>query len=268
MSLEILLGMLVGLVLGLTGAGGGILAVPALVAGLGWSMTAAAPVALMAVGAAASMGAIDGLRKGLVRYRAATLMALLGAGLTPLGVSVAHQLPPTWLSALFSLVLLTVAWRMLRQGRERTTGSVSEGAGWQQKNCMLDPVSGRLCWTLRCSLALAAVGSFCGFLTGLLGVGGGFLLVPAFRQLTDIRAHAVVATSLMVIALISISAIIGALYHGVSIPAAGGVFIAACVLGMGLGRRLAPHIPARALNIGFSILCLVVAVGLLLKTWS
>ena len=92
MLLASFLGVLMGLVMGLTGAGGGILGVPALVLGLGLTMTQAAPVSLFAVGAAAAVGAIDGLRHGLVRYRAALLIALLGALFSPLGVFFAHQM--------------------------------------------------------------------------------------------------------------------------------------------------------------------------------
>lgn len=92
MLLAGVLGLLMGLVMGLTGAGGGILGVPALVLGLGLSMTQAAPVSLLAVGAAAAVGALDGLRHRLVRYRAALLIALLGALFSPVGVFLAHQL--------------------------------------------------------------------------------------------------------------------------------------------------------------------------------
>ncbi|WPO98364.1 sulfite exporter TauE/SafE family protein [Pseudomonas sp. HR96] len=266
MLLASFFGLAIGLILGLTGAGGGILAVPALVLGLGWPMTQAAPVALMAVGASAALGAVDGLRQGLVRYRAALLMALLGGAFTPLGLYFAHRLPEDLLMGLFSLVLVLVAMRMHRQARGAQ--GVAAEHGWQQKNCMLDASTGRLRWTLRCGLTLAAVGSCCGLLTGLLGVGGGFLLVPAFRQLTDIRLHGIVATSLMVIALVSLMAIVGAVRAGVVIPPAGGVFIVASVLGMLAGRIAAPHVPPRALQNGFAGLCLLVAAYLLCKTFA
>ena len=81
---------------------------------------------------------------------------------------------------------------------------------WQHKNCMLNPQTGRLRWTLECSTTLTIVGSVSGLLTGMLGLGGGFLIVPAFQQPTDIRMHGIVATSLMAIALISASAVAGA----------------------------------------------------------
>ena len=94
---------------------GGILAIPALVIGLGWTLTQSTPVALFAVSAAAAVGAIYGLRKGLVRYRAALLMALLGAVFSPLGVYLAHSLPNAVLISLFSRVMVIVAIRMARQ---------------------------------------------------------------------------------------------------------------------------------------------------------
>ncbi|WP_226502307.1 sulfite exporter TauE/SafE family protein [Pseudomonas sp. MWU16-30317] len=256
-------GVLIGMLLGLTGAGGGVLAVPALVLGLGWPITQAAPVALMAVGSAAALGAIDGLRKGLVRYRAALLMAALGAMMAPWGLYVAHRLSSATLATLFSVVLVVVAVRMIK-----ANGSTEESGGWQQKNCMLDPATGRLHWTRKCAATLAILGACCGFLSGLLGVGGGFLLVPAFRQLTDIRVHGVVATSLMVVALVSTVAIVGALRTGVSIPAAGGGFIAACLVGMLCGRLLAPWVPAQALQRLFAGVCLTVATYLLVHTWG
>ncbi|EIK96619.1 hypothetical protein PMM47T1_10110 [Pseudomonas sp. M47T1] len=257
--LALILGGVIGVVLGLTGAGGGILAVPALVIGLGWPMTQAAPVALLAVGAAAAVGAIDGLRKGIVRWRAALLMAGLGTLFTPLGLLMAHRLPEHLLVALFCGVLLIVAWRMFSQSREATCAGSGIDHGWEQKNCMLNDRTGRLNWTLRCSITLSVVGSCCGFLTGLLGVGGGFLLVPAFRQLTDIRVHGIIATSLMVIALVSGMAVVGALHAGVRIPLDGAMFIAASVAGMVAGRALSPKVPARVLQVGFAGLCVVVA---------
>ena len=91
--LTILLGVLAGVVLGLTGAGGGILAIPALTLGVGWTLAQATPVALLAVGTAAALGALDGLRKGLVRYKAAALMALVGSITSPVGLYLAALRP-------------------------------------------------------------------------------------------------------------------------------------------------------------------------------
>jgi uncharacterized membrane protein YfcA len=76
--ITIILGTVVGFVLALTGAGGGMLSIPLLVYGLHLSVQQAAPVGLMAVGFAAALGSITGLRKGIVRYRAAVLMGISG----------------------------------------------------------------------------------------------------------------------------------------------------------------------------------------------
>src|SRR3546814_11264920 len=100
-----LLGLVIGAVLGLTGAGGGIFAVPALVFGLGMDIRAATPVALMAVGSAAMLGALQGLRQGLVRYKAAIVLAAAGTITAPLGVRLADWLPSRRLKLFFVVAL-------------------------------------------------------------------------------------------------------------------------------------------------------------------
>lgn len=264
MPLSLLLGMTVGFVLGLTGAGGGILAVPALVLGLGMSMTEATPVALIAVGTAAMLGCADGLRTGIVRYKAAMLMAAAGALFSPLGVVIAHRLSDEILMTLFSMVMLIVAFRMLRQAIPEN--SLSRNSAYLEKNCMLDPATGKLAWNLKCSSSLAAVGSVSGLFTGMLGIGGGFLIVPGFKRFSDVGMHGIVATSLMVIALISASAVVGAVASGVRISDMGWYFIIAAAIGMLAGRFASPHLPARLLQIGFAALAAIVAVSLMIRT--
>src|SRR3546814_11375573 len=116
-----LLGLVIGAVLGLTGAGGGIFAVPALVFGLGMDIRAATPVALMAVGSAAMLGALQGLRQGLVRYKAAIVLAAAGTITAPLGVRLAGWLPSRWLNLFFVVPMLVVASRMFRS-EDRSVG--------------------------------------------------------------------------------------------------------------------------------------------------
>ena len=111
------LGVMVGLVLGLTGAGGSILAVPLLMAGLGWTLPQAAPVALLAVCASATFGTVVAWDVTHVRYRAAALMGITALFTAPLGVLTASVLPLPVLTAVFAGVLGTVAVRMLRQAQ-------------------------------------------------------------------------------------------------------------------------------------------------------
>ncbi len=258
---SIFFGISIGLVMGLTGAGGGILAVPALVLGLGLGMTQAMPVALMAVGFAAMLGALDGLRKGLVRYKAGMLMAAAGSAAAPLGVAIAHRVAPEFLMMLFSMVMLLVAARMLSQGLKR--GSKHAPAPERDKPCMLNPETGKLRWTWPSASILAGVGTVSGLFAGMLGVGGGFVIVPAFRQFSNVGMHGVVATSLMIIALVSVSSVASALSTGVAVPPIGWTFIAAAAGGMLAGRRLAPAIPEKGLQIGFGLITILVALLLL-----
>ncbi|VVE61626.1 membrane protein [Pandoraea captiosa] len=266
-----LLGAAVGLVLGLTGAGGGIFAVPALVFGLGWGVPQAGPVALLAVGASAAVGSAQGLRAGIVRYRAAMLMAGIGVCVAPVGSWLAHRLPERWLVGLFALAMLIVAARMYRASRAnagKPPGDASEGAtrcASPLPPCRMDPSTGRLHWTRRVASTLGLIGAVSGFASGLLGVGGGFVIVPALRRFTDITVHGVVATSLFVIALISAGTVANAWWHGMHPGLQGWTFVLGAVLGMVLGRALAPRLAASRLQQIFSALMAAVAFGMVVK---
>jgi uncharacterized membrane protein YfcA len=263
MWLAAVYGAAIGAVLGLTGAGGGILAVPALVLRLHWTLPQATPVALLAVGLAAALGAADGLRQGLVRWRAALLMAVLGVSISPLGVIAARALPASVLTMLFAAAMLASSIRLIFQS---ATAGASIEADTFGKNCMMDKRTGRLRWTVRCATTLAGIGTFSGLLTGMLGVGGGFLLVPAFRQWTGIHMQGIVATSLMVVALISLGAAAGAVAAGAALTSAGYGFIAAAMIGMALGRAGARFVAGRTLQLGFATLSAAVAVLMVART--
>lgn len=260
----VILGVLVGAVLGLTGAGGGILATPALIASLGWSVPQAAPVALLAVASGAALGAIEGLFQHLVRYRAAALMAIVGLPFSALGMITAHHLPLRLLTAIFALVMLLVAYRNARQGR---SGQGHAGAV-RGCVCRLDPRSGRLHWNGVTVLAISAAGALSGFLTGLLGVGGGFVIVPALRRLTNLGMHSIVATSLLVIALVGSGSVLTFMLSGQHFPLrqAGG-FVLAAMAGMMVGRILIHRLSARQVQLGFAVFVTLVALGMLLKAW-
>jgi uncharacterized membrane protein YfcA len=265
------LGLLVGLILGLTGAGGAILAVPLLIFALNWDVARSAPVALVAVAASAALGAIIGLRQGCVRYRAAFLMAAAGGLMTPLGLYLAHRAPVAPLALLFSAVLLFVAWRMFNQARAPVPVNVSAAdcagsAGHRAAPCQLSAETGRFIWNAPCARALAVSGVATGFLSGLLGVGGGFVIVPALRHTTDLPMNSIIATSLLVVALVSTFAVAASAFTGhldfsVAWPFAGGALI-----GMLCGRLIAPKIAGAKLQQGFAGLAAIVALGLIVKT--
>ncbi len=235
--LALALGAAVGVVLALTGAGGGILAVPLLVFGLGLSVAQAAPVGLIAVGAASALGAALGWRAGQVRYRAAALIGAAGLAAAPLGLQLAQVLPERPLTLAFAAVLGLVAWRTFGQAR-----GVPALQAPPPRPCSVG-ADRRLAWTGPCAALLAATGALAGLLTGLLGVGGGFVIVPALTRLTPLPPRSIVATSLAVIALVSVGGAGAAVLHGrvdpsVALPFATGA-LGALVLGRRWARALA-----------------------------
>ncbi|MFJ7146311.1 sulfite exporter TauE/SafE family protein [Pseudomonas protegens] len=246
------LGAVIGAILALTGAGGGILAVPLLVFGLGLSMVEAAPIGLLAVGLAASVGAVLGLRQGIVRYRAAGFVASIGMLMAPLGLWLAHRLPNLPLALLFSLVLLYACGRILRKASlELKQGQVAPRPAFLP--CVLNPVQGRLRWTLPCARALTFTGMLSGLLSGLLGVGGGFVIIPALSRYTNLDSKSIVATSLAVIALVSLGSVVTASLSGVMHWTVGAPFALGAVVGLVLGRQVASHLAGPRLQQLFAV---------------
>jgi len=264
MIVELGLGLAVGIIMALTGAGGGILAVPLLVFVLQLSVAQAGPIGLLAVGLAAALGAAAGLKAGIVRYRAALLMSVTGMFLTPFGVWLAHRLDNRWLSILFSVILFFIAYRTFRQAKNHSTNN--EGSKIQKLACVRDASSGQFVWTTHCARALAMSGGVAGLFSGLLGVGGGFVIVPALQRYTDLVIQSVVATSLTVIALVSLagvmfSATAGTLNWAVAIP-----FCAGALAGMMTGKLISSWLTGSQLQISFAVLSAVVAVGMMIKS--
>jgi uncharacterized membrane protein YfcA len=260
------LGLLVGLVLALTGAGGAIIGVPLLVFGLGLSMAQAGPVGLLAVAIAASVGAVLGLRSRVLRYKAAALMGVTGALTSPLGLWLAQLVPNRPLTALFAVVLTIVAVRMLAQALREQKGIVRMAAA--APPCRLNPAVGRLHWNAECARALMLAGGAAGFLSGLLGVGGGFILVPTLLAVSDLPMKAVVATSMGVLALVSVVGVFSASLAGhmewqLGLPFAGGA-----LAGLLVGRQFAARLAGPRLQQGFALLSLGIALSLLVKATS
>ena len=263
MTAALVLGAIVGLLLALTGAGGGILAVPLLVFVLHRSVAEAAPIGLLAVGLAAAMGAGLGLRDGIVRYRAAALIGGIALVLAPLGVWAAQHVPNAPLTIAFAAVLGFAAWRMWQ--RSRVAAAADDAAARDTLACVLDARDGRLVWTRPCAQALALTGVAAGALSGLLGVGGGFVIVPALTRFTELSARSVVATSLAVIALASVGGVGAAAFHGriewaVALPFAAGSVAASL-----LARVIAKRVAGPRLQQGFALVSAVVALLLLVR---
>ena len=257
------LGLIVGVIMALTGAGGGILAVPLLIFGAHLGVAEAGPIGLLAVGMAAALGAVLGLKAGMVRYRAALLIAGTGMVLSPAGLWLAHRTDNRWLSILFALIMLFVGLRTFR--RAGKDGSNFPHRLSAPPPCVRNEASGRFIWTSRCSRLLALSGGVAGLLSGLLGVGGGFVVVPALQRYTDLEMDSIVPTSLAVIALVSAtgvtsSALAGQLHWSVALP-----FALGSIAGMVGGRQVARRLAGAQIQKGFATVSVVVAAGMIAK---
>jgi uncharacterized membrane protein YfcA len=263
--LGLALGGVVGLILALAGAGGGILAVPLLVFGLHLSIMQAAPVGLIAVGGASALGALLGLREGLVRYRAAALIGITGMLLAPVGVILAGSIPNAPLMVAFSFVLAWVALRMYRQAGRDKAVAADDGSGRSTMPCVLNPSEGRLIWTLPCAWALAGTGVASGLLSGLLGVGGGFVIVPSLSRYTNLATRSIFATSLAVIALVSIGGIGAAAWRGSIAWTIAGPFAVGAIVALLAGRMIASRLAEARLQQAFAITSALVSLLLLTR---
>jgi uncharacterized protein len=216
-------GLAIGLLLGSVGGGGSILAVPVLVYVLGQPVKEATTESLLIVGTAALVGAVDHARVGRIHTRTALAFGAAGALGAVAGTALNRAVSEQLLMLTFAVVLLGAATAMLR----RSSDSAAE--------------SGNL------SLArVAAIGIGTGILTGFLGVGGGFLIVPALVLLLGVPVPLAVGTSLLVIVLTSAAALAAHLASGTVEWSVACAFTATAIAGALAGRRASTDIkPAR-----------------------
>ncbi|MFZ1326347.1 MAG: sulfite exporter TauE/SafE family protein [Candidatus Contendobacter sp.] len=270
--LSLAFGCMIGFVLGLTGGGGGIFAVPLLVYGLGVPTHQAIVISLATVGLTALSGGLLLLPGGEAEGRTALIFGLSGILGAPLGAWVNPYLPATGLLSGFALLMLVVAWHLWRQATQRPEESrimfgasdpaLDESAG---PACRYDP-GGRLQFTSRCALRLALTGSATGLLSGLFGVGGGFLIVPALVLVAALPIRRAVATSLWVIAIISSIALLTHLLagHRLDFGLTAG-FVLGGLGGMGFGIALGRRIAGPQLQKTFASMVAIVAVFIMAR---
>lgn len=236
MFLTLGIGFAIGLVLGLLGGGGSILTVPALVYVAGQAPQVAVTASLIIVGANSAAGAMLNWRT--LNWQVALIFGGAGMGMAYIFAGFSKHLSPTLLLVLFALLMLVVGGLMLRRGQTQTR---HEPRHW--------------------SVVLGA-GATVGALTGLLGVGGGFLIVPALVMLVGMPMSQAVATSLMVISMNSAAGLLG--HVGVHVDwGLVLLFVALGLVGTLVGTRLAQHIPNQALQKIFASFVVIMALGLL-----
>jgi uncharacterized membrane protein YfcA len=269
-ALALAFGSLVGFSLGLTGGGGAIFAVPLLVYGLQLSTREAVGVSLITVSATAIVGFVQRLRRRVVEIPTGLLFAVAGAATAPLGTWLSRQMSEAVLLGLFGALMLVIASRMwIKASRDEPSTAcvpLDENAG---PTCRRDP-QGELHLTSRCALFLAVVGLVVGVLTGLFGVGGGFIIVPALVTFSGMGMERAIGTSLLVIALVGLSGIVSHFVGGDAVPANLAVwFLAGSLGGMLGGTAVGKRLAGRRLQQVFAVLIVGVAVYVIARNlWS
>lgn len=132
--------------------------------------------------------------------------------------------------------------------------------------CKVSTETRRFIWGWGTAATLGSIGAVTGVFTGMLGVGGGFIIVPALSYFTELRMQSIVSTSLMVVALLSTATIFAAGSQGAAFTASAWAFVIASLTGMALARLFASRIPSRVLQRIFAVACVAVAAIMLMRS--
>lgn len=240
--IALIAGALIGLSLGALGGGGSILAVPVLVYALQLDAQAATTASLVIVGVTAITAAISHARARRVDWRAALIFGALGVPASIGGSLLNRAVDPQVLLLAFAALMLLAAAAMYRRSLradEATEATSRTGTAHVAR------------------VVVVALGV--GFLTGFLGVGGGFLIVPALVLAMGFGMPTAVGTSLVIISITSLAAFVERLGHGavpwnVVVP-----FTAAAIIGSLIGKRFSDRVSGSTLTRAFAVLLVLVA---------
>lgn len=242
--LTLLLSVLIGLSLGLLGGGGSILTVPILTYVAGMNPKEAIAASLFVVGATSAVSAVTHARKKRVKWRTGLVFGAAGMVGAFAGGLIGGQIPGSLLMLAFALMMVATSLAMIRGRKNHQALAVEHEL----------PV-----------LKVIIEGLIVGLVTGLVGAGGGFLVVPALALLGGLPMPVAVGTSLVVIALKSFAGL-GGYLTTVSLDwALVGAVTASAIIGSFIGARLAGRIPEAGLRRGFGFFVLIMGVFVLVQ---
>jgi uncharacterized membrane protein YfcA len=240
----VILGIATGSLLGLLGGGGSVIAVPILIYLLGLEAKKAIGTSLIIVGMASMLGAWSHYRKQSVIVSTALIFGMTGAIGSLAGAKIGQLIPDTLQLALFAMVMALVAFLMLKRDKPTETTAGNDAH---------TPLP-----------VVLVTGLGAGILTGLIGVGGGFVIVPALTILLRIPMRKAIGTSLLVI---GINSMVGAIsyasrlgLHYTALPFAVGTLAATPIAG-----HFSHYLPQEKLKSSFAILLLILSAWMLLK---
>jgi uncharacterized membrane protein YfcA len=258
--------LLIGLALGLIGGGGSILTVPVLVYLLGIPASLATGYSLFVVGATSLVGGIQKYRQGDVDVKTAVIFgipSIIAVYLTrafivpaiPAEVFTLGNFTMTkdiLLMALFAALMIAASFSMIRSKPAKATTNTNEAPQPQAFNYPL----------------ILAEGAVVGVITGMVGAGGGFLIIPALVFLAKLPMKIAIGTSLMIIAAKSL---IGFMGDALNAPLDWQlllIFTAISIVGIFVGNILSRRIPADSLKVGFGWFVLVMGIYILFKQFA
>lgn len=250
-GITLALGAVIGVLLGLLGGGGSILAVPALIYVLRLDIAQAIPMSLIVIGIASAVGILPKVRAHQVQWRLGGIFAAVGIPGTFVGSALGKHLSQSAILIGFALVMIAAGIRMLIDSAN--TGTACEvgesGINWR-----------------RCAPRSIPTGFLVGLLTGLFGVGGGFLIIPALVLMLGVEMPIAVGTSLLIIAANSSAGVISHLsgaYIDWGITAA---FVGTAILGSLIAGQFGTKVDTHRLQHWFAYLVFAVAAYVLIDT--
>jgi uncharacterized membrane protein YfcA len=251
LALALALGAVIGVLLGLLGGGGSILAVPALVYALGLGVEQAIPISLIVIGIASATGAVPKVAARQVQWRLAGIFAAAGIPATIAGATIGRHLSQPAIMIGFAVVMMIAGWRMLSDSADTGTACEigNDGINWR-----------------RCAPRSVLSGVAVGVLTGLFGVGGGFLIIPALVLMLGVQMPIAVGTSLLIIVANSAAGLISHL-PGISIDWTVTVaFVVTAIVGSLIAGHFGTKLDTDRLQHWFAYLVFAVAAYVLVDT--
>lgn len=235
---------LIGISLGLTGAGGSIITLPVLVYLAGVPPKEAVGLSLFIVGAAALVGALQRLKTGEIHLKASLMFALSGMAGAAGGAHLTPLVSSRVLMIIFAVLMLIVAVNMLRRSQP-------------------DHPQGTECHPWKCLSAGLGVG----ILTGFIGVGGGFLLMPALVKFAKLPLRVATGTSLAVISFNSASGFLSHLGEAPPRWPMALLFAAIAAAGVLAGSFFAKRLPVTTLRQAFAFMVIATGTFVLWQSW-
>lgn len=250
-ALTYLLALVIGVALGMLGGGGSILTVPVFTYVTHMDPKVAIASSLPVVAVSSAFGAVGHWRAGNVHLRTALTFGVVAMAGGFTGARIAQFVPGQFQLLLFSLVMVGAAFSMMRGAR-----------GHGQEVAVSHAVPSPPLTTI------VPLGLGVGMLTGVVGVGGGFLIVPALAQVARLPMRAAVGTSLVVITMNAAAGTAGYLGQvdlpfGVLVP-----FTGVAVIGILAGTGAAQRVPQQTLRRAFAVLLLLVAAFIMVQNRS